>query len=228
MLFRQLFDYESYTYTYLIASSEGQDAILIDPVKRQIANYLNLLSQLDLRLVAALDTHLHADHITGLGELKAQTGCLMMMGAQSQADCVDKRFSDNEQLDWQGPDLTSLYTPGHTDDSYCFLMKDRVFTGDTLFIRGTGRTDFQHGDAGLQFDSIQNRLLSLPDETLVYPGHDYTGMTVSTIGEERRFNPRLQVNSREAYIAQMNGLDLPTPKLMHIAVPANKRCGLDS
>lgn len=225
MLFRQLFDSESSTYTYLLAADYGKKAVIIDPVKKNINQYLMLIKQLDLKLIAALDTHLHADHITAIGELSQILGCQAMMGEQSQANCVLAKFRDNDTLDFDELRLTVLYTPGHTDDSYCFLMKDRVFTGDTLFIRGTGRTDFQNGSASQQYDSLLNRLLCLPERTLVYPGHDYNGMTVSTIGEEIKFNPRLRVKSREEYIDLMNNLNLPRPKMMDIAVPANKNCG---
>ncbi len=226
MLFRQLFDSESSTYTYLIAADYGRDAVIIDPVKNRVRQYIELIEQLDLKLVAALDTHLHADHITAIGELSQKLNCPSMMGKQSQAECVSKRFIDDDILRFDGFELTVLYTPGHTDDSYCFLMNDRVFTGDTFLIRGTGRTDFQHGDPGSQYDSLFTRLLRLPDKILVYPGHDYNGMTVSTIGEEKKFNPRLQVKSRDEYIALMNGLNLANPEMMDIAVPANKKCGL--
>ncbi len=226
MLFRQLFDNESSTYTYLIAADYGRDAVIIDPVKRNIHQYIKLIQALDLKLVAAIDTHLHADHITGIGELSKRMDCQSMMGIQSLANCVSVKFNDNDILKFDGFELNVIYTPGHTDDSYCFLMNDRVFTGDTLLIRGTGRTDFQHGDAGLQYDSLYNRLLNLPPNTLVYPAHDYNGMMVSTIAEENKYNPRLQVESREDFITLMNGLNLPNPKLMDIAVPANKKCGL--
>lgn len=226
MLFRQLFDAESCTYTYLLAKNYGSEAILIDPVKGKVEFYLNLMKQLGLSLVAALDTHLHAEHVTALGLLRQHTQCTLMMGLQSQAQGVDVLFKDNDRLTFDGFSLKAIYTPGHTDDSYCFMMDDRVFTGDTLMIRSTGRTDFQQGNAGMQYDSLYARLLSLPPETLVYPGHDYQGMTVSTIAEERQFNPRLQVSSREEYIALMNGLNLPIPKLMDIVISANKHCGI--
>ena len=227
MLFRQLFDCETSTYTYLLAADFGRDAVIIDPVKRHTKQYITLIKQLGLTLVAAIDTHLHADHITAIGELSQTLNCKSMMGEQSQASSVSVRFRDNDILTFDGLKLTVLYTPGHTDDSYCFLMRDRVFTGDTLFIRGTGRADFQHGNPGQLYDSLFNRLLCLPEETLVYPAHDYNGMTVSTIGEEIKFNPRLSGKSRNEYIEIMNNLNLPKPKMIDIAVPANKMCGLE-
>jgi glyoxylase-like metal-dependent hydrolase (beta-lactamase superfamily II) len=225
MLFRQLFDAESCTYTYLLAPAEGGEAIIIDPVSQQSSAYLQLIDELRLRLRFALDTHVHADHVTALGALRDATGCLTMMGEPSLAACVSKTFADGEVIAIEGLQLRALFTPGHTDDSYCFLMDDRVFTGDTLLIRGTGRTDFQNGDSRLAYDSLFNKLMKLPEETLVYPGHDYKGWTVSTIGEERRFNPRLQIGSADEYAALMAGLKLATPRLMDVAVPANLRCG---
>lgn len=225
MLFRQLFDNESSTYTYLIAADYGRDAVIIDPVLRNVEQYKTLIQQLGLTLVAAIDTHLHADHITAIGTLSQTLNCQSMMGEKSPASCVSVKFRDNDVLNFDGLKFTVLYTPGHTDDSYCLLMSDRVFTGDTLMIRGTGRTDFQNGSPSQQYDSLMSRLLSLPETMLVYPGHDYNGMTVSTIGEEIRYNPRLQVKSQEEYIALMNNLKLPNPKMMGIAVPANKNCG---
>jgi glyoxylase-like metal-dependent hydrolase (beta-lactamase superfamily II) len=220
-----LFDAGSSTYTYLLATDYGNDAVIIDPVKNNVEQYLRLIQEFELTLASAIDTHLHADHVTALGDLRELTGCQTIMGKQSQAECVSHRMCDNDILRFGGLQLTVLYTPGHTDDSYCLLMSDRVFTGDTLFIRGTGRTDFQHGCAGQQYDSLMNRLLCLPKETLVYPGHDYNGMTVSTIGEEIKFNPRLKVKSKEEYETLMNNLNLPNPKMMDIAVPANRNCG---
>ncbi len=226
MIFRQLFDAVSGTYTYLLASRRGGEALIIDPVLEKVDRYLTLIRELDLRLVKAVDTHLHADHITGLGALRDHTHCITVMGEQSSVDVVSMRLSDGDSLRIEGLALEALYTPGHTDDSYSFLMEDRVFTGDTLLIRGTGRTDFQNGNARAQYDSIFNRLLRLPDDTLVFPAHDYKGDTVSTIGEEKRFNPRLQVRSIDEYEALMNGLNLSNPKMMDVAVPANKRQGL--
>src|SRR5450432_2685161 len=206
MIFRQLFDNVSGTYSYLLASRAGGEAPILDPVLEKVDRYCQLLRELDLKLVKAVDTHLHADHVTGLGELRDRTHCVTIMGEQSRADVMD--------------------TPGHTDDSYSYLMGDRVFTGDTLLIRGTGRTDFQNGSARAQYDSIFGRLLKLPDETMVFPAHDYKGDTVSTIGEEKRFNPRLQVRSVEEYIELMGNLNLPNPKLLDVVVPANMHVGL--
>ncbi len=226
MIFRQLFDSVSSTYSYLIASRAGGEALIIDPVLEKVDRTIQLLNELDLRLVKAVDTHLHADHITGLGALRDRTRCITVMGEQTKADVVSMRVADGDRLDIEGLSLGVVYTPGHTDDSYSFTMEGRVFTGDTLLIRGTGRTDFQNGDARAQYDSIFNRLMRLPDETLVYPAHDYKGDTVSTIGEERAFNPRLQVKSVDDYVRLMNSLNLPDPKMMDVAVPANMRIGL--
>ncbi len=226
MIFRQLFESVSGTYSYLLASRRGGEALIIDPVLEKVDRYLQLMDELSLKLVKAVDTHLHADHITGLGALRDRTHCITVMGEQSQVDVVSMRVSDGDNLQIEGLSLEAIYTPGHTDDSYSFRMEDRVFTGDTLLIRGTGRTDFQNGDARAQYDSIFNRLLKLPDETLVYPAHDYKGDTVSTIAEERAHNPRLQVKSADEYAAIMNGLNLPNPKMMDVAVPANIHQGL--
>ncbi len=226
MIFRQLFDHVSFTYTYVIASRRGREALIIDPVLDKVDRYLQLFDELDLKLLKAVDTHVHADHITGLGALRDRTRCITVMGEQSQADVVSMRFCDGDTIEIEGIALDVLFTPGHTDDSYSFLMGDRVFTGDTLFIRGTGRTDFQHGDPRQQYDSLFNKLLKLPDETLVYPGHDYKGDTVSTIIEEKTYNPRLQVSSADEYAAIMDNLNLPNPKMMDVAVPANLKVGL--
>ena len=226
MIFRQLFDQVSATYTYLLASRPGGEALIIDPVLEKVDRYIQLVNELDLKLVKAIDTHLHADHVTGIGALRDRSYCVTVMGEQSKADVVSMRVADGDKLRIEGLSLDVLYTPGHTDDSYCFRLGDRVFTGDTLLIRGTGRTDFQNGDPRAQYESIFNKLLRLPDETLVFPAHDYKGETVSTIAEERRFNPRLQVKSVEQYVEVMNGLNLPNPKMMDVAVPANMRVGL--
>src|SRR5271167_619849 len=226
MIFRQLFDQVSGTYSYLIASRRGGEALIIDPVLEKVDRYLQLMLELDLHLVKAVDTHMHADHITGLGALRDRTRCITVMGEQSSVDVVSMRIADGDRLGIEGISLDVAYTPGHTDDSYSFVMPDRVFTGDTLLIRGTGRTDFQNGDPRAQYDSIFNRLLRLPDETMVFPAHDYKGDTVSTIAEEKRYNPRLQVKSIDEYVTLMNNLNLSNPKMMDVAVPANMRQGL--
>src|SRR5208337_3260603 len=226
MIFRQLFDSVSGTYTYLLASRHGGEALIIDPVIERIDRYLQLVRELDLKLVKAVDTHLHADHVTGLGALRDRTHCVTVMGEHTKADVVSMRVAEGDRVQIEGLSLDVLYTPGHTDDSYSFLLNDRVFTGDTLLIRGTGRTDFQNGDPRAQYDSIFNKLLKLPDETLVYPAHDYKGETVSTIGEEKLFNPRLRVNSVDEYAELMGKLDLPNPKMMDVAVPANMHVGM--
>lgn len=226
MIFRQLFDSVSCTYSYILAGGRGGDALIIDPVFDKVDHYIQLLRELDVRLIKAVDTHTHADHITGLGELRDRTHCVTVMGERSGADVVSMRVADGDHIDIPGVELEVIYTPGHTDDSYSFLLPDRVFTGDTLLIRGTGRTDFQNGDPRAQYESLFGRLLRLPDSTLVYPAHDYKGDTVSTIGEERAFNPRLQVKSVDEYVDLMNSLHLPNPKMMDVAVPANRHIGL--
>jgi glyoxylase-like metal-dependent hydrolase (beta-lactamase superfamily II)/rhodanese-related sulfurtransferase len=226
MIFRQLFDSVSGTYSYVLASRAGGEALILDPVLEKVDRYCQLLRELDLKLVKAVDTHLHADHVTGLGELRDRTHCMTVMGDQTKADVVAMRVADGDKVTIEGLSLDVMYTPGHTDDSYSYLMGDRVFTGDTLLIRGTGRTDFQNGSSRAQYESIFNRLLKLPDETMVFPAHDYKGDTVSTIGEEKRYNPRLQVRSVDEYIELMSNLKLPNPKMMDVAVPANMRVGL--
>jgi glyoxylase-like metal-dependent hydrolase (beta-lactamase superfamily II) len=226
MIFRQVFDRESSTYTYLLASRTGGEALLIDPVLENVDLYARLVEELDLRLVLAVDTHIHADHVTGLGTLRERTGCATAMGERARVECLSTRLREGEPLCVDGLKLQVLYTPGHTDDSYSLVLPDRVFTGDTLLIRGTGRTDFQNGDPAAQYDSLFGKLLTLPEDTLVYPAHDYRGMTVSTVGEERRWNPRLQVPDKAAYVELMRSLKLDDPRLMDIAVPANRACGL--
>jgi len=221
MIFRQLFDNASNTYTYILGSRAGGEALILDPVLENVDRYIQLLDELNLRLVKALDTHLHADHVTGLGALRDRTRCVTVMGKESKVDVVSMRIEDGERIEVAEIQLTALYTPGHTADSYCFLMDDRVFTGDTLLIRGTGRTDFQNGDPHAAYNSLFVKLLQLPDETLVFPGHDYNGNALSTIGEERAHNPRLQVASAEEYAAIMNGLDLANPTQKDIAATAN-------
>ena len=225
MIFRQFFDSVSSTYTYLIASGKGREALIIDPVLEKTDQYIKLLHELDLRLVKVIDTHIHADHISGIAELRDKTKCITIMGEHAPGDVVSMNVKDNESVSIEKINLKALYTPGHTDDSYSFLMNDRVFTGDTLLIKGTGRTDFQNGDPYDAYNSIFERLLKLPEETLIYPAHDYKGESVSTIGEEKKFNPRLQVSSADEYAKIMNNLNLGNPKMMDVAVPANKNLG---
>ena len=221
MIFRQLFDAASHTYTYLIASNKGREALIIDPVLENVNQYIKLLKELDLKLVKVIETHIHADHKSGKNILREKTNCAIIMGDKSSADVVTMRVADEGKIKLDGIELQALYTPGHTSECFSFLMKDRVFTGDTLLIRGTGRTDFQNGNPKESYNSIFNRLLKLPEETLVYPAHDYKGETVSTIGEEKYFNPRLQVKSVDEYVEIMNNLNLPNPKMMDVAVPYN-------
>lgn len=229
MIFRQLFERESSTYTYLIGCTETREAALIDTVKSEAHKYLQLLSELQLKLVYVLDTHTHADHITGAGELRDATGCKTLLGEEAHSVCVSAGIKDGDLISIGKLVLKAIYTPGHTDDSYCYLLEDAgkacVFTGDTLLIRSTGRTDFQNGSAEAQYDSLFNKLLRLPEQTWVYPAHDYKGWQVSTIGEEKQHNPRLQLGDVQAYVEFMHNLDLPNPTLMDVAVPANRACG---
>ena len=225
MIFRQFYHQDSGTYTYLLGGRTGGEALIIDPVEERVERYLALLDELDLRLAKVLDTHIHADHISGMAQLRDRTRCITVMGHEAPVDVVSMRIGDGDAVEVEGVSLRAVHTPGHTSESYSFVMEDRVFTGDTLLIRGTGRTDFQNGDPLQQYDSLFGKLLILPDETMVYPGHDYKGDTVSTIGEERRFNQRLQVTSREEYKALMDGLNLANPKMMDVAVPANLSVG---
>ena len=225
MIFRQLFENISCSYTYLLGSRTGGEALIIDPVLEKTDHYLQLLHELKLTLVKAIDTHVHADHKTALGALRDKTHCVTVMGKKSDVDLVSMRVDDGDKIEIENIQLDVIHTPGHTIDSYSFTMTDRVFTGDTLLIRGTGRTDFQQGDNADAYHSLFEKLLKLPDETLVYPGHDYNGDTVSTIGEEKAFNPRLQVASAQEYADIMNNLSLPNPKQMDEAVPANLAIG---
>ena len=221
MIFKQLFDKKSSTYTYLIASNKGREALIIDPVLENINTYVNLLKELDLKLVKVIDTHIHADHITALNELNKRTNCTRIMGEKSKSEVIDLKVKENDKIDIDKISLKAIYTPGQTDCSYSFLMKDRVFTGDTLLINGTGRTDFQNGDPFQSYDSIFNKILKLPNNTIVYPAHDYNGKKSSTIQNEKENNPRLQVSSANEYADIMNNLNLANPKMMDIAVPAN-------
>jgi glyoxylase-like metal-dependent hydrolase (beta-lactamase superfamily II) len=221
MIFRQFFEPQTSTWTYLVAARSGGQALIIDPVDGFADMYLDLLRQLRLRLKLAIDTHTHADHITALGALHDRTGCTTVMGEPTRVACIDRRVRDGEIIECDGLTIKALYTPGHTDESFSFLLADRVFTGDVLLYRGTGRTDFQNGDARKSWHSIVNTLFRLPDETLVYAAHDYKGWTMSTIGEEKEFNPRLAGKTEAEYVALMNGLQLPRPAMMDVAVPAN-------
>ena len=225
MLFHQLFDKNSSTYTYLIASAKGREALIIDPVLENIGQYIKLLNELDLKLVKVIDTHIHADHITAASKLKNKTNCTTIMGEHTPSDAVEIKVKDDEVIHVDKLEIKVIYTPGHTKDSYSFLMDDYLFSGDTLLINGTGRTDFQGGNSEDSYNSIFNRLLKLPEETLLYPAHDYNGQTVSTIGKEKKFNPRLQVNSINEYIDIMNNLNLSKPKLMDINVASNIKLG---
>ena len=227
MLFRQFFDTTSSTYTYLIANKKGAEACIIDPVLEHIENYLKAIKDLDLKLVKVIDTHVHADHVSGISKLRDKTQCIACMGkSQNASEIVSMEVSDNEKFKIGDLELRALFTPGHTDDSYCFLLNDKIFTGDTLLIGGTGRTDFQNGNAEDQYNSLFNVVLKLDDSVLVYPAHDYKGETVTTIGFERKTNPRLQVKSKQEYVDLMSSLNLPNPKLMDIVVPKNRKHGV--
>lgn len=221
MIFEQLFDQKSSTYTYIIASGEGREALIIDPVIEYSDEYSTILNNLNLKLVKVIDTHIHADHISGLNELNKRTNCIRVMGEKSKSEVIDLKIKDSEKIKVEDVELQAIYTPGHTDCSYSFLMNDRVFTGDTLLINGSGRTDFQNGNAYDAYDSIFNKLLKLPEKTLVFPAHDYSGKKFSTIENEKNNNPRLQVSSKEEYADIMNNLNLENPKMMDVAVPAN-------
>jgi len=225
MLFHQLFDKNSSTYTYLIASAEGREALIIDPVLENIEQYIKLLNELDLKLVKVIDTHIHADHITAASRLKNKTNCTTIMGEHTPSNAVEIKVKDNEIIYVDKLEIKVIYTPGHTKDSYSFLMNDCLFSGDTLLINGTGRTDFQGGNSEDSYNSIFNRLLKLPEETLLYPAHDYNDQKVSTIGKEKKFNPRLQVDSVSEYTDIMNNLNLSKPKLMDINVASNIKLG---
>jgi len=225
MLFHQLFDKSSSTYTYLIASAKGREALIIDPVLENIEQYIKLLNELDLKLVKVIDTHIHADHITAASKLKNKTNCTTIMGEHTPSDTVEIKVKDNEVIYVDKLEIKVIYTPGHTKDSYSFLLGDYLFSGDTLLINGTGRTDFQGGNSKDSYNSIFNRLLKLPEETLLYPAHDYNKQNVSTIGKEKKFNPRLQVSGINEYIDIMNNLNLSKPKLMDINVASNIKLG---
>lgn len=232
MIFRQLFDQETWTYTYLIGDQDTGEAALVDPVLEQVERDLKLLKELGLTLKYCLETHVHADHITGTGQLRQRTGCQGVVPVAANAACADRFIQPGETVQVGSIMIQAIQTLGHTDSHMSYWVAgDRVLTGDALFIRGCGRTDFQSGDAGTLYDHVTQRLFTLADSTLVYPGHDYRGQTVSTIGEEKRWNPRFidpqtgQYRSRESFIALMSSLNLPDPKKIMEAVPANEQCG---
>ena len=225
MIFKQVFDKKSSTYTYIIASAEGREALIIDPVLENVEDYIKILNQLNLKLVKVIDTHIHADHVTGAGKLRDKTKCVTIMGEHTPTDAVEVKVKDDEIIQLDKFKIRALYTPGHTSDSFCFLMNNYLFSGDTLLINGTGRTDFQNGSSKDAYNSIFNRLLKLPDETLLYPAHDYKGETVSTIGKEKRSNPRLQVKNVDEYIDIMNNLNLKKPEKIDFNVESNLKLG---
>ena len=225
MIFKQVFDTKSSTYTYLLASAKGREAVIIDPVIENVHEYIKLLEVLNLKLVKVIDTHIHADHVTGASKLKQETNCTTLMGEHTPAETVEIKVKDNEIIDIDSLKIRSLYTPGHTSDSYSFLLDNYLFSGDTLLINGTGRTDFQNGSSKDAYNSLFNNLLKLPEETLVYPGHDYNGKFSSTIGNEKKFNPRLQVKSIDEYVDIMSKLNLAKPKMIEINVSRNIKLG---
>jgi glyoxylase-like metal-dependent hydrolase (beta-lactamase superfamily II) len=225
MIFKQVFDTKTSTYTYLIASAKGREAVIIDPVLENVGEYIQLLKELDLKLVKVIDTHIHADHVTGATKLKQATNCITLMGEHTPADMVEIKVKDNELIKIDGLKIKSLYTPGHTSDSYSFLLDNYLFSGDTLLINGTGRTDFQNGSSKDAYNSLFNNILKLPEETLVYPGHDYNGKFSSTIGNEKKFNPRLQVKSVDEYVEIMSNLNLSKPEMMDSNVAKNIQLG---
>jgi sulfur dioxygenase len=225
MIFKQVFDQKSSTYTYLIASSTGREALIIDPVLENVEDYIKLLTDLDLKLVKVIDTHIHADHVTGASKLKDKTKCVTIMGNHAPTDAVEIKVKNDEIIELDQLKIRALYTPGHTSDSYSFLMDNYLFSGDTLLINATGRTDFQNGNSRDAYNSIFNRLLKLPDETLLYPAHDYKGEKVSTIGKEKKFNPRLQVNNVDEYVEIMNNINLEKPVAIDFNVASNLKLG---
>ena len=227
MIFKQVFDQKSSTYTYIIASAEGREALIIDPVLENVEDYIKLLTELNLKLVKVIDTHIHADHVTGAGKLRDKTQCVTIMGEHTPTDAVEIKVKDEEIIKLDKLNIKAIYTPGHTSDSFSFLMDNYLFSGDTLLINGTGRTDFQNGNSKDAYNSLFNRLLKLPDETLVYPAHDYKGEKVSSIGKEKKFNPRLQVNNVEEYIEIMNNLNLKKPAAIDFNVANNLKLGAE-
>jgi len=229
MLFRQLFDPETSTYSYLLADPGSREAVLIDSVREQLARDMELVEQLGLRLIAALETHVHADHVTGAGLLRERLGCRIITGTRSGVVTADRLVASGDSVSFGCHRLEVRETPGHTNGCVSFVCHEAgmAFTGDALLIRGCGRTDFQQGDARTLYDSVRNQLLSLPDETLLYPAHDYKGRTVTTVAEEKRWNPRLgDDHDLEEFVALMDALDLPYPRRIDEAVPANMASGV--
>ncbi len=227
MIFKQVFDTKTSTYTYLIASAKGREAVIIDPVLENVDNYIGLLKELDLKLVKVIDTHIHADHVTGASKLKQATNCTTVMGEHTPAETVEIKVKDNELINIDDLNIRSIYTPGHTSESYSFLLDNYLFSGDALLINGTGRTDFQNGNTKDSYHSIFDKLLKLPETTLLYPGHDYNGKKVSTIGKEKKFNPRLQVKNVDEYIEIMSNLNLTKPVMMDSNVSRNIQLGIN-
>ena len=225
MIFKQVFDEKSSTYTYIIASAKGREAVIIDPVIENVESYISILNELELKLVKVIDTHIHADHVTGASKLKQSTNCSTIMGEHTPADTVDIKLKDDEIIKIDQIEIKAMYTPGHTSDSYSFLMDNCLFSGDTLLINGTGRTDFQNGSSKDAYNSIFNRLLKLPEDTILYPGHDYNGKESSTIGNEKKCNPRLQVKNVDEYVELMSNLNLAKPQLIDINVSRNIKLG---
>ena len=225
MIFKQVFYKKSSTYTYIIASAKGREALIIDPVLENVEDYIKILNQLNLKLVKVIDTHIHADHVTGAGKLRDKTKCVTIMGEHTPTDAVEVKVKDDEIIKLDKLNFRAIYTPGHTSDSFCFLMDKYLFSGDTLLINGTGRTDFQNGSSKDAYHSLFHKLLKLPDETILYPGHDYNGKESSTIGNEKKFNPRLQVKNVDEYVELMSNLNLAKPQLIDINVSRNIKLG---
>lgn len=228
LIFRQLFDYDTWTYTYLLADAVSKEAVLIDTVKEQVERDLGILKDLGLKLKYVLDTHVHADHVTGAAKLRAATGAKTGISKTAGVACADLALEDGQELAFGRFKIRAMATPGHTDTCMSFYSEGMVFTGDTLFIRDVGRTDFQHGSNQKMFESIRGRLFQLPRDTLVYPGHDYRGRMVSTIAEERELNPKVGLRrSFDHFKSEMEAMKLGPPKRLHVAVPANLKCGAD-
>ena len=226
LIFRQLFDQDTWTYTYLLGDSESKEGILIDPVLERLERDLKFIEELGIKLKYTMETHTHADHVTAATKIAEATGAIKVVGKESGAECADRFLQDGDTLDFGRFQVKALSTPGHTSGCTSYVVDGKVFTGDALFIRGSGRTDFQGGSSDKLFDSVTQKLFALPDYMKVYPGHDYKGATVSTIGEEKAFNPRLKIGTtREQFVETMKNLKLDDPKRIHEAVPANLACG---